>query len=129
MAAPAPDPQGPAYSIAALARIPVRDGMKASEIAYLCNSQAHTAETLAGVIDQQAHALQGIMARTQGNMWDAFRARQAARRATRPMRQAADRIRAGAASSRACWRVTSQVFASVMNPTPKRQRKGPDWTK
>jgi len=62
--AAAPEPTGPAYTIAALARLPIRDGMKASDIHHVCMSQAHTLETLASVIDTQAHALRQVMARS-----------------------------------------------------------------
>jgi len=128
MAAAAPEPTGPAYSIAALARIPIRDGMKASQINYLCNSQAHTLETLAGVIDGQAHALRQVMARTRTGPLDSIRARSAAWRATRPMRQAADRARAAAASSRASWRATERAFSAVIHPTPANKGdRGPNW--
>jgi len=128
MAAAAPEPTGPVYSIASLARIPIKDGMKASEIAHLCSSQAHTAETLALVMDIQAHALRRVMARTRSGPLDSLRARPAAWKATRPMRQAANRARGSAASSRAAWKATVRAFAPLIHPSPaKRGSGGPNW--
>jgi len=52
----------------------------------------------------------------------------AAYRATRPMRQAAARARAAAASSRASWKATERAFAFLINPSPgKGKQRGPNW--
>ena len=129
MATPDKAPKTPAYTIAGLANIPIRDGMTASDIAYLCNSQSHTLETLAGVIAVQEHQLRRVMARTTGGGMDGIRARAAANRATRPMRQCVNRTQAAAASARACWRAVTRAFAPLIQPKPTGKGKGPNWQK
>ena len=123
MASPAPAaPSGaPVRTLQALARIPTPH--TASEAAHLYASIRHIEEELGMIIDNHAVLLRKELAFVDGTLMDKARARRAARQATQPIHQSAERCRGAAASMRAAWVRFTKLYGVLMKPPARKGRK------
>ena len=113
--------QAPARTIQQLANIPPPE--KASEFNHAYMSGRAVCETLAMVIDQFAtEVYRDLCHADEGNMIDRAVARRRARRATAPLRQAAERVRGGGSSFVAAWARFTREYGDLMNPAQGRKR-------
>jgi hypothetical protein len=120
-AQPAPtSPTGaPVRTLAALARIPTPT--TASEVAHLYSSIRHVEEELAMIVDNHGVLLRKELGSVDGTFMDKAKARRAARQATLPIHQSAERCRGAAASMRAAWVRFTKIYATLIKPRAKRK--------